>query len=66
MTVGNDRAGKTAATLYSLIASAERHALDPQRYLTGVFARIAATPVSEVHKLLPDEWKAADAADAAA
>lgn len=59
--VGNDRAGKTAATLYSLVASAERHGLDPQRYLTGVFARIASTPVSEVHKLLPDEWKVADA-----
>ncbi len=26
---GNDRAGQTAATLYSLIASAERHGVDP-------------------------------------
>jgi YD repeat-containing protein len=29
---GNDRAGQTAAMLYSLIASAERHGVDPQRY----------------------------------
>src|SRR6202012_5704191 len=29
---GNDRAGQTAATLYSLIASAERHGVEPQRY----------------------------------
>ena len=31
---GNDRAGRTAATLYCLIASAERHGVDPQRYPT--------------------------------
>jgi len=35
----NDQAGQTGATLYSLIASAERHGVDPQRYLTGVLAR---------------------------
>lgn len=51
---GNDQAGVTAATLYSLIASAERHGLDPQRYLTGVLANIAATPVSELQQFLPD------------
>jgi transposase len=55
---GNDRAGGTAATLYSLIASAERHGLDPQRYLTGVLAHIASTPVSQVGRFLPDRWKA--------
>jgi transposase len=54
---GNDRAGQTAATLYSLIASAERHGVDPQRYLTGVLARIAVTPESELAGLLPDVWK---------
>ena len=54
---GNDRAGQTAATLYSLIASAERHGLDPQRYLTGVLANIASTPVSEVNRFLPDVRK---------
>lgn len=31
----NDRAAAHAATLYSLIASAERHGLDPQAYLTA-------------------------------
>ncbi len=33
-----DQAGATAATLYSLIASAERQNFDPQRYLTSVLA----------------------------
>src|ERR1043165_2030516 len=37
---GNDRAAATAAPLWSLIASAERHGLDPQRYLTSLFAKL--------------------------
>jgi transposase len=57
---GNDRAGGTAALLYSLIASAERHQLDPQRYLTSVLARLPALPPSDLSKLLPDAWKRAD------
>jgi hypothetical protein len=55
---GNDRAGHTAATLYSLIASAERHALDPQAYLTSILAQIATTPISQLEQFLPDRWKA--------
>lgn len=57
---GNDRAGGTAALLYSLIASAERHQLDPQRYLTSIVARLPGLPPSDVPKLLPDVWKRAD------
>lgn len=57
---GNDRAGGTAALLYSLIASAERHALDPQRYLTSLLARLPGLPPSDLPKLLPDAWKRAD------
>jgi hypothetical protein len=53
----NDRAGKTAATLYSLIASAERHGVDPQRYLTSVLAKIASTPSDEPGQFLPEVWK---------
>lgn len=59
---GNDRAGATAATLYSLIASAESHGVDPQRYLTSVLAKIASTPVSQLDQFLPDAWKALDTA----
>ena len=57
---GNDRAGGTAALLYSLIASAEHHELDPQRYLTSVLARLPGLPPSDLPKLLPDAWKRAD------
>jgi len=61
---GHDQAAERTATLYSLIASAERHGLDPQRYLTGVLARIASTPVSQLEQFLPDKWKANLAAEA--
>lgn len=54
---GNDRAGATAATLYTLIAGAERHGLDPQAYLTSVLAKIAATATSGLEQFLPDVWK---------
>jgi hypothetical protein len=46
--------------LYSLNASAERHGLDPQRYLTGVLVRIATMPVSQLEQFLPDQWKATE------
>jgi transposase len=62
---GNDAAGGTAARLYSLVASAERNGLDPQRYLTSVLAQLPGLPESDLHLLLPDEWKRADAAEQA-
>ena len=54
---GNDHFGGVAATLYSLIASAERHGIDPQAYLTSVLAKIATTPISQLVQFLPDVWK---------
>ncbi len=55
---GHDIAAQRTAALYSLIASAERHGLDPQAYLRGVLARIPAMPVSQLDKLLPERWEA--------
>ncbi|MDB5349284.1 MAG: transposase [Planctomycetota bacterium] len=60
---GNDRAGQTAAILYSLIASAERHGVDPQRYLTSVLAKLAITPAGELDQFLPDVWRREDQAE---
>ena len=57
---GHDVAAQRTATLYSLVASAERHGLDPQRYLTGVLARIASTPVSQLEQFLPERWASAE------
>jgi hypothetical protein len=54
---GSDRGGRAAATLYSLIASAKRHALDPFIYLRDLFLRIPTHPNKQIHQLLPDTWK---------
>jgi transposase len=53
---GHDKAAQRTATLYSLIASAERHGIDPQAYLRGLLARIPSMPVSQLEKLLPERW----------
>ncbi len=54
--IGHDLAAQRTATLYSLIASAERHGLDPQAYLRGVLTRIPDMPVTQLEKLLPEKW----------
>jgi hypothetical protein len=58
---GNDAAAENHGRLWSLIASAERHAVDPQRYLTSVLAKIGTTPRGELERFLPDVWKREDA-----
>jgi hypothetical protein len=67
---GNDAAAENHARLWSLIASCERHALDPQRYLTSVLAKLGTlkirrggTPAEELAQFLPDVWKREDAAE---
>ena len=53
---GNERGGKTAAVLYSLIATCKEHGVDPRTYLRDVLLRIATT--SDVRELTPYGWKA--------
>lgn len=63
---GNDEAAANHARLWSLIASAERHGIDPQRYLTSVLAKLpflAAGATEQLDEFLPDAWAKADAAD---
>lgn len=62
---GNDEAAASHAQLWSLIASCQRHGLDPQRYLTSVFAKIHLTPPADLAQFLPDVWKREDAAEPA-
>jgi hypothetical protein len=54
---GSDNGGRTAATLFSMIATCERHQVEPMTYLRDVLTRIAAMPVSQLGTLLPDRWK---------
>lgn len=53
---GNERGGKTAAVMYSLIATCKEHDVDPRTYLRDVLLRIAKA--SDVRELTPYGWKA--------
>lgn len=68
---GHDDAAQNHARLWSLLASCERHGIDPQRYLTSVIAKIGQLPrdaagqipAAELEPFLPDVWKREDAAE---
>jgi len=60
---GSDNGGRTAAVLFSLVASAKRHGLDPFAYLRDVIGRISDHPASRIADLLPDRWAPAAPAD---
>jgi transposase len=54
---GSDNGGRTAAILFSFIASCQRHHIDPFAYLKDVLTRIAAHPHHRLAELLPNQWK---------
>lgn len=54
---GSDKGGRTAATLFTLIATCQRHKVEPMAYLRDVLTRIPATPMSEIDQFLPDRWQ---------
>jgi transposase len=57
MFLGSDNGGRTAALLYSFVASAKRHHLDPEAYLADVLRRLPAiTNPLAIRDLLPDRW----------
>jgi transposase len=56
---GSDRGGATAAILFSLISTCQRHQVEPLAYLRDVLTRIAALPMSRLPDLLPDRWQPA-------
>jgi transposase len=60
---GHDAAGASHARLWTLIASAERHGVDPQRYVTSALAKIGQAKLSELDQFLPEVWRAEDAAE---
>lgn len=69
---GHDAAAANHARLWSLIASAERHHIDPQRYLTSVLAKLpllglhaegSTSGEADLTQCLPDVWAREDAAE---
>lgn len=59
MFTGSQAGGQAAAAMFSLISSARRHDVEPLAYLTDVFTRLPATPVSRIDQFLPDLWQPA-------
>ena len=53
---GSDRGGARAAAMYTLIGTAKLNDVDPQAWLADVLGRIADTPQSRLHELLPWNW----------
>ncbi len=53
---GSDAGAKALAIHSTLVASARRNKLNPVAYLTDVFSRINDMKISELYKLLPDQW----------
>jgi len=53
---GNEQGGETAATLFTLTKSCNRHHVDPVAYLRDVYTRLPTLPESELETLLPDRW----------
>ena len=54
---GHDESAQAHAILWSLIASAQRHGIDPQLYLRSVLAHLPALMPEELQNYLPDVWK---------
>ena len=55
---GSERGAERAAAMSTLIATAKLNDVDPLAWLADVLARIAATPQTRLHELLPWNWRA--------
>jgi transposase len=54
---GSDRGAARAAAMATLITTAKLNGVDPFAWLADVLARIAGTPQSRLHELLPWQWQ---------
>lgn len=54
---GSERGADRAAAMTTLITTAKLNDIDPQAWLADVLARIADTPQTRLHELLPWQWK---------
>lgn len=56
--LGHESAGPRAAVLFTILAGAKRHHLEPWAYVTDVLVKLAAE-TDDLDALLPDRWAAA-------
>ena len=55
---GSDRGGRTAAVLFSMIASCKLNDVEPWSWLRDVLRRLPDIPMRRMTELLPDRWQA--------
>jgi transposase len=55
---GSDRGGETAAILFSIVANARRHRIEPWAYVRALLVALSM-PGADLRSLLPDQWIAA-------
>jgi hypothetical protein len=55
---GSDAGGVRAARIYSLIASAKRHSLEPYAFRRALFERLPSHPAHRLQELAPATWVA--------
>lgn len=56
--VGNETGGEVAAVIFSLVQTCRAIEVNPREYLEDVMRRLMSHNFKELHKLLPDQWKA--------
>jgi transposase len=56
MFAGSDQGGTTAAVLFSVVSTCQRHGLDPFFYLRDVLANLPGLKPDQIDSLLPDRW----------
>lgn len=54
--MGSDNGGKTAAILYSIVASAKANQVEPFAYVRDLLSQLSGCSPPEVAALLPDAW----------
>jgi transposase len=55
--IGHPDAGWRSAVIYSILVSLRRRGINPLEYLTDVFTRLPRMKTTEIHELLPANWK---------
>ena len=64
MFLGSNRDGRTAAILFSFMATCHRRDVEPFAYLRDVLGRISDHPMSRIEELLPGRWRRSEEAAA--
>ena len=55
--IGHPDAGWRSAVIYSILVSLRRRGINPLEYLTDVLDRLPKTKITDIHELLPANWK---------